>query len=136
MKLIRPDFIFSYWVLGWVFCFMCETPINIVNPYFALIIISTYICVTIFIMAGTINWLILCAYIVSNIIIKVFPLLIVPPKIAFTDVWFTIQLFACYNLWLVINNTSFFAIYTSIYKGLLSDNPVDLATYCVMNLLR
>lgn len=87
-------------------------------------------------MAGTINWLILCAYIVSNIIIKVFPLLIVPPKIAFTDVWFTIQLFACYNLWLVINNTSFFAIYTSIYKGLLSDNPVDLATYCVMNLLR
>lgn len=102
--MIRPDFIFSYWIFSWYLLYQ----LNMItyNPKFVFILglIENAILLLLMIKFGT-NIKTIIFFIVINIIIKVLPLYTLKNDIIqYDDVYFTFGLFGLFGLWLHLNN--------------------------------
>jgi len=132
--LIRPDFIFSYWIVGWFMMWVSFEP-YIVNPLFALIMASSYVILTSFTIVSQMDITTLYAACLSNLAIKGIPIVFMCYKmqcnISQREIVFTAFLFIVYNGWLYIHGQTFLTIYTEIYDGLHVGEPVDGVTVLV-----
>jgi len=110
MKIIRPDYIFSYWIFIWYILYILKFAHN--SPKFALIV---GIIENLFVMFTMIHKNIKAhciIFFIINIFIKVLPLLsIINDKILQKDIYATVILFLSYNIWLYINKTNLIRIY-------------------------
>jgi len=123
MKIIRPDYIFSYWVFTWYILYILQLVQN--SPKFALllgIIENTLAMFTMVYMNTKVRYTVF--FIIINLFLKVAPLLsIINDKITQKDIYTTIMIFVIYNIWLFLNGTNFVTIYYLItsknYKSIL-----------------
>lgn len=144
---IRPDFIFSYWIVCWTVIWFWHpaSTTKLFNPLFALVAASAFVILSCIATMGVdlrlakIDRPTILAGILSNLAIKGMPIGImyyqqqcssngVVSFIGPDNVGFTVCLFAIYNGWLYVNNETFISVYTKIYDGLLDNHPVDGAT--------
>ena len=113
--IIRPDFIFSYWIFVWFILYF--TRIITINPKLWIIIGLTFEIIFIFLMLKF-NFYYIFRFIFVNFWIKVLPLyLLSNTKIRSIDVFYSFALFFMYLLWLYINNQSIYTIYEMIYNS-------------------
>ena len=103
IKIIRSDYIFSYWIFAWFLLYYA----NIVkySPKFIIILglIENFFIVVYLLINNSTSYKI-SKFIIINIVIKVIPLyLIFNDKIRYQDIYATIILFLFYLIWIYIN---------------------------------
>ena len=120
-KIIRPDFIFSYWIFVWFILYF--TRIVSINPkLWLLIAFIENIMNTVIIYLKSKMYMVV-RFIIITILIKVLPLYYLwNTKIRSIDVFFSIALFVMYLGWLYINNYSIYTIYEMIYNSQTSNS--------------
>ena len=114
--IIRPDFIFSYWIFVWFILYF--THIVTINPKLWLIIALLENIISILVISLKSKMYIIIRFIIINFFIKAIPLyLIWNTKIHSIDVVCSLLLFVIYLLWLYINNFTIYALYKMIYNS-------------------
>ena len=102
-EVIRPDFIFSYWIFAiWI---LYEIGVLNLNPKFLIIlgIIENSFLLSMKVYSG--NCCSIPSFILINIFIKIIPLMtVINSKITNTDVVYSILIFILYLLWISVNN--------------------------------
>ena len=101
--MIRPDFIFSYWIFVWFLLY--EIHIIKFNPKFAIILgfIENSILLFFMIQYSTLKHILF--FLIFNFFIKVLPFYFIwKTKFHKKDVVFTLFLFIIYLLWIKMNN--------------------------------
>jgi hypothetical protein len=130
MDIIRPDFIFSYWIFLW-FIIYYFSPITYtikkyINPFFGLLIaLIENIISFIYISIKTKNILIISYYLLMMLLMKGLPIYLLYSHnynyINYkTDISAFIFVFLIYNIYLSINNTNIIEIYKSINKSIFN----------------
>ena len=122
VKIIRSDFIFSYWIFSWFLLYY----FNIVkySPKFVLIlglIENCFLLLFLIIYKSTLYKI--TKFIVINTIIKVIPLYLVwNDKIIKRDIYATIILFLIYLLWIYLNGgiEYFYISYKKLIKNYMT----------------
>lgn len=103
VKIIRSDYIFSYWIFTWFLLYY----LNIIkySPKFVLILgLIENFFIIIYLLLNKSPLCKISKFIIINIIIKVIPLyLIFNDKIRYRDIYATIILFLIYLIWVYIN---------------------------------
>lgn len=118
--MIRADLIFSYWIFIWFVLYFAG--FTTLNPSFLLIISMIYIVFTIylFIYYYQISQYNVIKYVIINVILKSIPLLLLwyynRINVNYTDIVFTALLFAVYNVYLYVNDTSLPQVYQDILR--------------------
>ena len=125
-QIIRPDFIFSYWIFVWAVLYIAK--IVTISPKFVLIcgIIENLILLFIMIYKKTYFYSIF-KFIFINFWIKIIPIYLVwNTKITSKEIKYSVGLFLVYIIWLYINNFDFYKIYKDIYDAYvgISTKPV------------
>lgn len=115
-KIIRPDFIFSYWIFVWFILYF--THIVTINPKLWLIISLLENIISILVISLKAKMYIIIRFIIVNFFIKAIPLyLIWNTKIHNIDIFYSICILVIYLLWLYINNFTLYSIYKMIYNS-------------------
>lgn len=122
VKIIRSDFIFSYWIFAWFLLYF----FNIVkySPKFVIIlglIENCFLLLFLIIYKSTLYKII--KFIVINTIIKVIPLYLVwNDKIIKRDIYATIILFLIYLVWIYLNGgiEYFYISYKKLIKNYMT----------------
>jgi len=125
---LRPDFLFSYWCFAWfiIYYFIdysTKSPIGQyiktqLNPKLALILafIENFavFLYMIYLKSDIVNTI---RYLVMMIVIKIYPIYLIwsEPIHWSHDIFVLTILFAIYNLWLNINNTSLWKVYKKTF---------------------
>lgn len=114
MKIIRPDYILSYWVFIWYILYILNFVQN--SPKFALIMgIIENICTLVVMIYKKTHLRYILFFVVINIFLKGFPLVtIIHDKITKKDIYLTICIIFIYNLWLYINGTNIINLYNLV----------------------
>jgi len=130
MDIIRPDFIFSYWIFLWfIIYYFAAIPSTIkkyINPFFGLLIaLIENIISFIYISIKTKNILIISYYLLMMLLMKGLPIYLLYSHnynyINYkTDISAFIFVFLIYNIYLSINNTNIIEIYKSINKSIFN----------------
>jgi len=103
MEVIRPDFIFSYWIFVWWILYMSK--ILDINPKYAIILGIIENIIMLFMKIYSKNFCSIPSFIIINIFIKIIPLFTVwNSDITSTDLVFFVILFCMYVVWLFFNN--------------------------------
>ena len=109
-EVIRPDFIFSYWIFFWWILYMIK--IIPFNPKFIIIlgiIENTFILI---IKIYNKYYSSIPSFLIINTVIKIIPLIsVLNTKIEKNDIIFSIILFILYLIWLIINK-KFYILYS------------------------
>jgi hypothetical protein len=117
--IIRPDFIFSYWIFGWFILYF--TRIISINPKLWLIVAFWENIISVFVLFFKSKMYVFIRFFIVNLLIKVLPLyLIRNTKIHKTDIVYSVLIFVIYLLWLYINNFTIFTLYEIIYNSQIS----------------
>ena len=119
MKVVRFDFIFSYWIFFWYICYILK--ITKLSPKFALIfgLIENLLMLVLMIVKKSKN---IFNFILINTLIKVMPVLsLANEKIKVSDIYFTIFLFVLFILWLGINNKNLIGTEKLVYNSILKN---------------
>jgi len=104
MKLIRPDFIFSYWIFVWFILYILG--VISFSPKFPFIIGLLENIVLLFAMLtyGT-NKTTIMYFVITSVILKMIPIYyLYNDQIKIKDILFTVFIFILFSLWLKINN--------------------------------
>ena len=103
IKIIRSDYIFSYWIFAWFLLYY--TNIVKYSPKFILILgLIENFFIVVYLLLNNSTLYKISKFIVINIFIKVIPLyLIFNDKIRYQDIYATIILFLFYLIWIYIN---------------------------------
>ena len=122
IKIIRSDFIFSYWIFAWFLLYY----FNIVkySPKFVIILgLIENFFLLMFLLIYKSSLYKITKFIVINTIIKVIPLYLVwNDKIINRDIYATIILFLIYLLWLYLNGgiEYFYISYKKLIKNYMT----------------
>jgi hypothetical protein len=125
--MLRPDYIFSYWVVFWYILY--ELSITKYNPKVWLIIALGFNLINMMTMIYYKNYYLLSLFILVVLLLKVIPIWTLRnTKITRKDFLFGIVLFIIYNFWLLYNNYSYYKIFLLMYdnskKGTLNNSPL------------
>ena len=115
-EIIRPDFIFSYWIFAWVVLYIAH--LVTIAPKFLLIggSIENLIFLLILIYKKS-SFYSIFRFIFINIWIKAIPLYIVwNKKITVKEIIYSVLLFLVYVVWLYINDYDLYGIYNKVYN--------------------
>jgi len=113
--IIRPDFIFSYWIFVWFILYFIRI-VNI-NPKLWIILGLIIEIIGIFFMLHF-DFYYIFRFIFINFWIKVVPLYVVwNTSIRNIDIVYSVVLVVIYLIWLYINNQSIYTIYEMIYNS-------------------
>jgi|LauGreDrversion4_2_1035121.scaffolds.fasta_scaffold02683_18 hypothetical protein len=126
--IIRPDFIFSYWIFVWFILYFTHS--ITISPKLWLWISLVENIVSIFFMLHSKFYYIL-RFIVINFFIKMIPLyLLWKEPIRKSDIVYSGIVFIVYNLWLFINNMNVYIVYKMLYHAQLDkSNYIGLMSY-------
>jgi len=118
----RFDFVFSYWIFAWYMLFAAG--ITTYSPKVFLIISVSVNLIIFLLMLYYKNSLIYIAlFVVANFIIKVIPILLIHHiTIKPRDYYAGAVLFIVYNIWLIINGTSFVEIMKNQYDAVIKND--------------
>ena len=131
--MLRLDLIFSNWIFVWFILF--SIGIVTYNPIFILLTAFSFVILeSAYIWYHGANCYNITKFIVINILLKNIPLLLLwsqnKMRIKFKDIYFTIILFAIYNIYLYMNDTHIYAYYTKLlvpyYKNIDEPNQKTL----------
>ncbi len=124
---IRPDFIFTYWVIAWYVAYMVK--LTSYNPKWALltgIILNVTLAIIVIIRSGFTASVI--TFLLINLILKGVPLYtIYKTKTTINDIYAVIGLFAIYTLWVNANGTTVVKQNVKIYESILhskNESPI------------
>ena len=132
--ILRPDFLFSYWIIGWTLIYyFTDTTTTIgkilyhwFNPIFALLFALLENIVTfIFILLYNPKTDLILKYVSMTALLKVFPIYLLrnhPVNWARTFFAFLL-LFLMYNLYLYANETDVVEVYKRTFTSNLKDKP-------------
>ena len=127
-KIIRPDFIFSYWIFAWAVLYIAH--LVTISPKFVLIcgIIENLILLFIMIYKNTYFYSIF-KFIFINFWIKIIPLYLVwNTKITSKEIKYSAGLVLIYIVWLYINDYDFYKIYKDIYDAYVGISNKHIVT--------
>ena len=116
-KIIRPDFIFSYWIFAWSILYILY--IVTISPKFVLIcgVIENLIFLLVMMYKKS-HFYSIFKFIFINFWIKILPLYLVwNTKITSKEIKYSFGLFLIYVGWLYINDFDFYNIYNDIYNA-------------------
>jgi hypothetical protein len=114
--IIRPDFIFSYWIFIWFILYF--TRIITINPKLWLILGLTIEIIVVCFMLLHFDFYYIFRFIFINFWIKVLPIYFIwNTKIRTIDVVYSFILFVIYLAWLYLNNQTIYTIYKMIYNS-------------------
>ena len=114
-KIIRPDFIFSYWIFIWFILYF--TRIVTINPKLWVILGLIIEIIVVFFMLHF-GFYYIFRFIFINFWIKAIPLyLLWNTTLRSIDVIYSVALFFIYFVWLYLNNQTIYTIYKMIYKS-------------------
>lgn len=122
--MVRPDFIFSYWIFLWYILYYFK--IIQYNPKFALTIgllenVFT-ICLMIYFKNSYLNIILFC---IINLFIKVIPLWTLrKTNYHIKQLFYTIVLFIIYLLWVYINIQDPYYLIEKSYNNLKQNKPI------------
>ena len=127
VKIIRSDFIFSYWIFAWFLLYY----FNIIkySPKFVIIlglIENCFLLLFLIIYKSTLYKI--TKFIIINTIIKVIPLYLVwNDKIIKRDIYATIILFLIYLLWIYLNGgiEYFYISYKKLMKNYMTSPKIS-----------
>ena len=120
--MIRPDLIFSYWVLIWFVLY--ELKLIIYNPQFWLIIAFFVNFYNFYFMFYFKRYYILLLFIIIVIIIKGIPLwMLRNTTIYMKDIIAGSVLFIMYYIWLTYNNETLYSLFRKFYISIRDNNP-------------
>ena len=127
-KIIRPDFIFSYWIFVWSILYF--THMVTVSPKLWLIVALFENIISIFFMFKS-NIYYIFRFIFINLFIKVVPLyLLWNEPIRNVDIVYSGIVFIVYNIWLFINGETVYTIYKMLYNAQLDkSNYIGMMSY-------
>jgi hypothetical protein len=116
-KIIRPDFIFSYWIFVWSILYF--THMVTISPKLWLIVALIENIISIFFMFKS-NIYYIFRFIFINLFIKVVPLyLLWNEPIRNVDIVYSGIVCIVYNIWLFINGETAYTIYKMLYNAQL-----------------
>lgn len=126
--MLRPDYIFSYWVLLWYVLFMLN--VTIYNPLFLLYIALFLNILGIYDKLSSMrNTLI---YIFIIILIKIIPIYSIRhTTIRIQDIYISLLLFFIYLLWIFMNDISIKHIHLELKKN---KGPIFVTIHKIINL--
>ena len=126
--IIRPDFIFSYWIFVWFILYF--TSVVTISPKIWIWLALFENIISIFFMLKSKFYYIL-RFIVINLFIKVVPLYLVwNEPIRKSDIVYSGFVFVIYNVWLFINGKTVYTIYKMLYNVQLDkSNYIGMMSY-------
>jgi hypothetical protein len=126
--IIRPDFIFSYWIFVWFILYF--TSVVTISPKIWIWLALFENIISIFFMLKSKFYYIL-RFIVINLFIKVIPLYLVwNEPIRKSDIVYSGFVFVIYNVWLFINGKTVYTIYKMLYNAQLDkSNYIGMMSY-------
>jgi len=119
--LIRPDFIFSYWIFIWFLLYWFK--ITKYNPKFLLIfgILENLLTIGLTVYYKT-NILYIIYFVIIILFMKILPLYIVWNKTNnIRDLKRSLLIFIFYSFWLKYNKTNFMIIQKSVLKSIIGE---------------
>ena len=127
-KIIRPDFIFSYWIFVWVILYLSN--IVTISPKLWLIAALFENIISIFFMLDSTFYYIF-RFIFINFWIKLIPLYLLRNEpIHKVNVVYSGIIFIIYILWLFINGQTVYTIYKMLYNAQLNKSThIGLLSY-------
>ena len=118
---LRIDYIFSYWIL---FSFVLyELGVITYNPKLLLVagLVENVGSIALLLLYR-VPWITTGLFIINTILIKGIPLLLVwKDKIRSKDIYFSIGVFAFYNLWIQYNHINIFQFYSDIMESIINE---------------
>ena len=120
--MIRPDLIFSYWVLIWFILY--EIKLITYNPKFWLIIALFTNFYNFYFMIYFQNYYILLLFIIIVIIIKGIPIWTLRnTALRVKDIVAGLVLFIIYYIWLTYNNETLYSLFNKFYISIRDNKP-------------
>ena len=114
-KLLRPDFVFSYWIFIWFILYF--THIVTVSPKLWLLLAIFSNLITIILMLKS-KFYYIFRFIFLTIFMKFIPVYLLRNEpILKVHVYYSILVFILYNLWLFINGQSLYSLYKLVYNS-------------------
>ena len=114
--IIRPDFIFSYWIFVWFILYF--TRIITINPKLWLIVALLENIISVLFLFLKAKMYVVIRFMIINALIKALPLYYLwNTKIHKKDIIYSIIVFVIYLIWLYINNFTMYTLYEMIYNS-------------------
>jgi len=129
--MIRPDFIFSYWIFVWYLLYISK--IVIYNPKIFLFLGMIEGILIFCILLSKIPLLSVFKYFIVISVIKLIPYFTIRNHaIYYKDIVFSLFLFVIYHIWLFVNGQNMIGIYENLYNSFVH-NKQDTPGYILVN---
>jgi len=129
--MIRPDFIFSYWIFVWYLLYISK--IVIYNPKIFLFLGMIEGILIFCILLSKIPLLSVFKYFIIISVIKLIPYFTIRNHaIYYKDIVFSLFLFVIYHIWLFVNGQNMIGIYENLYNSFVH-NKQDTPGYILIN---
>ena len=120
--MIRPDLIFSYWILIWYALY--ELNIILYNPKFALIMAFVANFYNFYFMFYFKRYYMLFLFIMVVLIMKGIPIWTLRnTALSVKDITASIILFTIYYIWLTYNNETIYSLFNKFYISIRDNKP-------------
>jgi len=118
----RFDFVFSYWIFAWYMLFAAG--ITTYSPkVFLIISVSVNVLIFLLMLYYKNSLIYILLFVAANFIIKVIPILLIHHiTIKPRDYYAGAGLFVIYNIWLLVNGTSFVEIIKNQYDAVIKND--------------
>ncbi len=119
--MIRPDLIFSYWILVWYILY--EINVITYNPKFWLIVAIIINFYNMYFMFYFKRYYMLFLFIIIVTIVKAIPIWrLINTELRVKDVMAGLILFIIYYLWLRYNNQTLYTLFNKFYTSIRDNN--------------
>ena len=129
--MIRPDFIFSYWIFVWYLLYISK--IVIYNPKIFLFLGVIEGMIVFCILLTKIPLSSVIKYFIVISVIKFIPYFTIRNRVIhYNDIVFSLFLFVIYHIWLFVNEKNMIGIYQNLYNSFVH-NKQDTPGYILVN---
>ena len=129
--MIRPDFIFSYWIFVWYLLYISK--IVTYNPKIFLFLGMIEGIIVFCVLLTKIPLSSVIKYLIVISIIKFIPYFTIRNRVIhYNDIVFSLFLFVVYHVWLFVNGQNMIGIYENLYNSFVH-NKQDTPGYMLIN---
>ena len=129
--MIRPDFIFSYWIFVWYLLYISK--IVTYNPKIFLFLGVIEGMIVFCILLTKIPLSSVIKYFIVISVIKFIPYFTIRNRVIhYNDIVFSLFLFVVYHVWLFVNEKNMIGIYQNLYNSCVH-NKQDTPGYMLVN---
>ena len=129
--MIRPDFIFSYWIFVWYLLYISK--IVTYNPKIFLFLGVIEGMIVFCILLTKIPLSSVIKYFIVISVIKFIPYFTIRNRVIhYNDIVFSLFLFVIYHIWLFVNEKNMIGIYQNLYNSFVH-NKQDTPGYMLVN---